>query len=60
MKKIKQNRKKHKISYFIFLGILLGMLYFAYQYYQQNNFNDYIRSETNLYTSQFKRDNENK
>lgn len=58
MKKIKQNRKKHKISYFIFLGILLGMLYFAYQYYQQNNFNDYIRSETNLYTSQFKRDNE--
>lgn len=58
MKKIKQNRKKHRISYFIFLVILLGMLYFAYQYYQQNNFNDFIRSETNLYTSQFTRDNE--
>ena len=40
-----QNRKKHKISYFISLAILLIMLYFAYQFYQTNNFNDFIRSE---------------
>ena len=53
-----QNRKKHKISYFISLGILFVILYFAYQYYQTNNFNDFVRSETNLYTSHFTRDKE--
>lgn len=53
-----QYRKKHKISYFITLAILLVMLYFAYQYYQTNNFNDFVRSETNLYTSHFTRDKE--
>lgn len=51
-----QNRKKNKISYFISLAILLVILYFAYQYYQLNNFNDFVRSETNLYTSKFTRD----
>lgn len=51
-------RKKHKISYFLFLGILLVILYFAYQFYQENNFNDFVRSETNLYTSHFSRDKE--
>lgn len=53
-----QNRKKNKISYFIALAILLVILYFAYQYYQLNNFNDFVRSETNLYTSKFTRDKE--
>lgn len=53
-----KTRKKSKISYFISLAFLLVILYFAYQFYQQNNFNDFVRSETNLYTSHFKRDND--
>lgn len=57
---MEQNRKKHKISYFLSLVILLIVLYFAYQYYQTNNFNDFVRSESNLYTSTFKRDEKTK
>lgn len=57
---MKQNRKKHKIGYFITLAILLFILYFAYQFYQVNNFNDFIRSEANIYTSRFTRDKEEK
>ena len=56
----KQTRKKHRISYYLSLAILLVILFFAYQYYQQNNFNDFIRSETKLYTSQFTRDKQTK
>lgn len=55
---MEQMRKKHKISYFLFLGSVLIILYFAYQFYQKNNFNDFVRSETNLYTSHFSRDKE--
>ena len=47
-----------KITYFITLIILCILIYFAYQYYQSNNFNDFVRSEENLYTSEFKRDDE--
>ena len=57
---MEQNRKKHKIGYFIAVAILVVILYFAYQYYQINNFNNFIRSETNIYTSHFVRDKENK
>lgn len=49
-------QKKHKISYFISLAILFILLYFAYQFYQNNNFNDFVRSETNVYISHFTRD----
>ena len=54
----KQKTLKSRIAYFTTLIILLILLYFAYQYYQSNNFNDFVRSETNLYTSNFKRDSE--
>ena len=54
----RQKTLKSRIAYSITLIILLVLLYFAYQYYQSNNFNDFIRSETNLYTSSFKRDKE--
>ena len=56
------NNKKilGKIIYVITLLFLLVILYFAYEYYQSNNFNDFIRSEKNLYTSKFKRDKETK
>ena len=49
-----------RITYGITLIFLLIVLYFAYQYYQSNNFNDFVRSETNLYTSAFKRDKQEK
>lgn len=57
---MEQNKKSSKISYFITLVILLVILYFAYQNYQKNNFNDYVRSETKVYTSHFTRDKEEK
>ena len=57
---MEQTKKTHKISYFITLALLLILLYFAYQYYQTNNFGDYIRSEAKIYTSQFSRDKETK
>ncbi len=55
---MEQMKKKHKISYYISLVILIIILYFAYQNYQRNNFNDFIRSEAKLYSSQFIRDDE--
>jgi len=51
-------QKKHKISYLVSLAILFILLYFAYQFYQKNNFNDFVRSETNVYRSHFSRDKE--
>ena len=47
-----------KIAYIITVVILCFLVYCAYQYYQTNNFNDFVRSEANLYTSQFKRDDD--
>lgn len=58
--KQRQTRKKYKMSYYLLLVVLLVILYFVYQYYQENNFNDFIRSETNLYTSRFTRDKKTK
>lgn len=56
---MRKNRKSNsRIRYFFTLAILFVILYFAYQYYQTNNFNDFIRSETQIYTSDFKRDNQ--
>lgn len=54
-----RNRKNtvSKIWNLIIVVILLVCLYFTYQFYQKNNFNEFVRSETNLYTSEFKRDN---
>ena len=52
----RQKTLKKRIAYSITLIILLVLLCFAYQYYQSNNFNDFVRSEVNLYTSNFKRD----
>ena len=55
---MEEKRKSKKISYYISLAFLLILLYFAYQYYQQNNFSDFVRSETKIYTSKFTRDKE--
>ena len=43
------------INIFIFVILMIG-IYLAYQFYQSNNFNGFIRSETNLKVSEFKRD----
>ena len=48
------------IAYLIIIICLCIFLYNGYQYYQSNNFNDFIRSEANLYTSEFKRDSQTK
>ena len=58
MKKSKSTTNK-VIDLIIFL-ILIVVLYFAYKYYQKNNFNEFVRSETNPYTSKFVRDDEQK
>ena len=54
MKKNK-NVKALIINIFIFCILMLA-IYLAYQFYQSNNFNGFIRSETNLKVSEFKRD----
>ena len=46
-----------KIAYIITIIILCILLVYAYNYYQSNNFNDFVKSESNLYKSKFKRDN---
>ena len=39
---------------------MLAILILAFNFYKSNNFNEFIRSEINLHTSEFKRDNETK
>lgn len=52
------NKIKNRLRY-LFILIVLGIcLYFVYGYYKENNFHDFVRSETNIYTSKFKRDDE--
>ncbi len=58
MKKSK-NVKASIINIFTF-AILIIAVYLAYQFYQSNNFNDFIRSETKLNMSEFKRDKKEK
>lgn len=53
---MKKNKFKKYIQDIIVLSFLLIVLYFAYQFYQSNNFNDFIRRESDLYTAKFKRD----
>lgn len=55
---MEKKERKNKISYYILLAILLVALYFTHQFYQSRNFNDFIRSEANVSTSQFTRDKE--
>ena len=50
-----KSAKAFVINIIIFVILIIGV-YLAYQFYQSNNFNDFIRSEANLKTSEFKRD----
>lgn len=56
----KERKKSIKLIDLIIVIVLLVVLYVAYQYYQTNNFNKFVRSETNPYTSKFVRDSDEK
>lgn len=47
---------KSKIANIIFWIITLIILVLAFKFYKSNNFNEFVRSEATLYTSEFKRD----
>ena len=42
------------ISWIVIIAVLIG----AFKFYKENNFNEFVRSELNLHTSEFKRDRE--
>lgn len=47
-----------KIIHFLLLIMLFALLYFSYNNYQLRNFNNFVKSERNLYSSSFTRDEE--
>lgn len=49
-----------RIIYIILIIILISVAYKLYNQFEEKNFNDFVRSEYNLYTSEFKRDSEEK
>ena len=49
---------KSKISNIITWIIIIVILIVAFNFYKQNNFNEFVRSEMNIHTSEFKRDSE--
>ena len=55
--------KKNKmplVAKIIIYAIVLITIFFAYQLYQKTNFNDFIKYETKVNTSEFVRDNDEK
>ena len=48
---------KSKITNIIFWIITLIAIVLTFNFYKKNNFNDFVRSEMNLHTSEFRRDN---
>lgn len=55
---MKPKSKKNLIKKIMKSIVLIILIYISYQFYQKNNFNEFIRSESKLYTAEFKRDNE--
>ena len=49
---------KNKIGTIVFWIIVIVILVNIYNFYKLNNFNEFIRSELNLRTSEFKRDSQ--
>ena len=47
---------KSKFANFITWVIIIVILVIGFEFYKKNNFNEFIRSELNLHTSEFKRD----
>ena len=48
---------RNKIANLVTWIIIIVILVIAFNFYKENNFNDFVRSEGKLYTSEFKRDN---
>lgn len=54
-----ENKEKNTIiCRIIIFAIVIVILFFAYQIYQRTNFNDFIRYETKINTSEFVRDSD--
>ena len=55
---MEENKKKINISFkkIITVIIMIGFLIFSWNYYQKNNFNEYVKAEYNLGSSRFTRD----
>lgn len=53
---LRNRNGKISIINIIIFAVLLMLLYFAYKFYQKNNFNDFIRSEEVAGIAEFKRD----
>lgn len=53
---MKNNNKAHIIIDFIIAIMLIIGIYFTYKFYSNNNLNQFIMSEKNLYTSNFSKD----
>ena len=49
---------RNKIANLVTWIIIIVILVIAFNFYKENNFNEFVRSEYNLHTSEFKRDNE--
>lgn len=47
-----------KIGNIISWVIIITLLIFAFKFYKTNNFNEFVRAETQIHTSEFKRDKE--
>ena len=47
-----------KIGNIISWIIIITLLIFAFKFYKTNNFNEFVRAETQIHTSEFKRDKE--
>ena len=48
---------KNKVTNIISWLVIIVILILTFNFYKSNNFNDFVRSELNLHTSDFKRDN---
>ena len=48
---------KNKVANIITWIFIIIVLVVAFNFYKENNFNEFVRSEMNLHTSEFRRDN---
>ena len=48
---------RNKIANLVTWIIIIVILVIAFNFYKENNFNEFVRSEMNLHTSEFRRDN---
>lgn len=59
MSKLKKESGKIILNLIVITFFIIG-IFFLFKYYEENNFYDFIKSEENLYSSEFKRDSKEK